>query len=173
MNINKLSDRDKKMILARLAAAIALTILTGCVTTHNEDNNNGPGGPKRTLSACDTSKYICVDVIFADIPDGSRGTNTCPVYTEVGGVLNKEANISLDSRKKIRWRSADIERNVIDTIEFSVFFDPFVGKSYSGKEKIDSKVLASGPNKPPAGVVFKYTITVDDCDPLDPMIRIN
>jgi hypothetical protein len=148
----------------RLFTLFGVTMLAGCASTVGvaQTSNASP----KMLPAC-TANRICVDVIVVDV-----GDIKCPVYTLYKGVLNGEPTITKGGGKKILWRTANTAGNAAPEVDFRVYFDPFVGQAYSGTGSVTSGVLASGSNAPPSDVQFKYTITVDNCTPLDPMLRV-
>jgi hypothetical protein len=105
-------------------------------------------------------KRLCVEVVV----DGSG----CPSYTRYEGVKDKWPVLEKTSAKKMLWYIVN-EQGDEQRIAFKAYFDPFQKPEVSGVGSAKSKNLD---RNVPTGVSFKYTVVVDGCEPLDPMIRI-
>ena len=158
-----------------LWATIGLSLVAGCAPVRpGTPSVPGPGIPAPMITPwppCPANR-ACVDVVMVDMGGGVK----CPVATKYNTTLNASAQISKSGVKKIRWRAVDALGNQETGVTFSVFFDPFVGKAYqSTGGTVDSNNIKSSPadKVPPSNVDYKYTVTADGCNPLDPVIRVN
>jgi len=97
----------------------------------------------------------------------------CPRYVD-----NALAAMDEGSAKRLMWVAYDSATGQQKTdAQYSVYFDPFKGKTDDSNKQgvVKSKKLE---DNIPANVLFKYTIvgTADDlpanCEPLDPFFRV-
>jgi len=98
----------------------------------------------------------------------------CPRYVD-----NALVAMNNGSAKKLQWVAYDIDdpNNIKTDAEYTVYFDPFKGKT---DDSNNNGVVTSKPldNKIPGNVLFKYTILGTaaalpaDCGPLDPFFRV-
>ncbi len=106
------------------------------------------------------NKRECVNIVV----DG----NGCPQYTTYNGVKDAVPNLSKTRARRMWWYIVDTNATE-QQIEFQAYFDPFKKPELSGVGRAESQRLD---RNVPTGVNFKYTVTVDGCTPMDPLIRI-
>lgn len=167
MNNNEMpwQGRVNAGVLASLGLGIWL--LAGCTQLQAVE-------PEPTVTALNNDVHI--RVYFKD---------NCPV-----AVSDSVAEADAKSGRKLKWQAYDIayintpEDAVppppkLTTVNYSVYFDPFKGKTDDSKQD-GSVTSAPLDNDLPGNVVFKYTIIalneqdkpLDSCVPLDPFFRI-
>lgn len=135
-----------------MALTLLCTLILAASSSHAQNN--------RAANNC-PNKRACIEVVL--------DKNNCPVYTRYKDRLNGVPALVKDSTKKIRWFMVNFD-GVQQNVAFKVYFDPFRNVDVQGTGMADSKRL--DPDIP-AGVEFKYTVVVEGCQPLDPIIRVN
>ena len=136
------------------SCALLVGSIVGCSSLQAEDT---PTAPEKNGNA------IEVKVFF----DGE-----CPRYVD-------DALVAMDkgAGKRLEWVAYDLEGKVKTDALYSVYFDPFKGKTDDSNK---SGVVKSKPldRDIPKNVLFKYTILGTspnlpaDCAPLDPFFRV-
>lgn len=136
------------------SCALLAASIVGCSNLQAEDTMIDPRGD---------GSAVQVKVFFE---------GECPRYVD-------DALVAMDqgSGKQLQWVAYNLDGKAKTDAQFSVYFDPFTGKTDEGNK---SGVVTSKPlgEDIPRNVLFKYTILGTaknlpaDCAPLDPFFRV-
>ena len=180
---------------ARVLLLAIVAVLAACAAS--------PQGPQvvRVVQAGGSAQVL--DVFNCAKPDGEKvcivlDTYDCPVYTVYRGVLDAMPVYNrADGPVRMKWQAVHLQPPVNPgdpnvytkaDVEYEILFEPFKPETvtYQGDGKARSKKLGcKDPANPgntippdqclPGGIQFKYTIwrPNSDCDPLDPLVRVN
>lgn len=133
------------------ASILVVSLSLGCGTTAQAQ----PAGEN-----C-PNRRECVNIVV----DGSG----CPQYTTYKGVRDAVPNLSKSDARRMWFYIVD-ENARQQEIEFQAYFDPFKKPELAGVGRAQSQRLD---RDVPTDVNFKYTVTVQNCTPMDPLIRIS